>query len=460
MDLYDNLLHGRLPPEIGSLANLELMDMAVNSLEGPIPPELGQLARLESVHLLGNSLSGPIPPEITRLVSLRSIDLAGNELEGPIPSGIGNLKRLENLWLYSNNISGPLPREIGNLAALEHLSVSDNPRMAGRLPRSLMQLHKLRLLRIEGTGLCAPPDREFRQWVSDLPSFEGSYCSTSFTEGLNNQIFTVDQPIDTLVLPESFLGSSLTYFLSPALPAGLLFDPDSRILSGIPVRAGPTAPYTYTASEPGGNSEQLIFTIEVVPAVDFEHDIDIADLCLRLGQPMNSVSLLRASGGKRPITYFLNPELPAGLVFDSTLFTLSGIPTAATEGPQPFWYHAIGANGSRDSLRFIINVPRSASAQDGTVPESFKMHGNYPNPFTESIRLVFDLPWPAVVRVEVMDLAGRRVITLPPREIDAGWARDIKISGPALPSGVYLYRLKATSPEHSTTDVGRFVRIR
>ena len=63
-----------------------------------------------------------------------------------------------------------------------------------------------------------------------------------------------------------------------------------------------------------------------------------------------------------------------------------------------------------------VSGPTCAGAvevEDETLPESFALHGNYPNPFREATRLVFDLPRSARVTVEVMDVTGRRVFTAP-----------------------------------------------
>ena len=60
-------LSGPIPPELGSLTNLDNLFLGQNELTGPIPPELGDLARLESLNLGGNDLTGPIPPELGSL---------------------------------------------------------------------------------------------------------------------------------------------------------------------------------------------------------------------------------------------------------------------------------------------------------------------------------------------------------------------------------------------------------
>ena len=48
-------------------------------------------------------LTGTIPPEIGDLASLRLLDLNGNNINGSLPSSIGNL-HLETLRLGSNKV--------------------------------------------------------------------------------------------------------------------------------------------------------------------------------------------------------------------------------------------------------------------------------------------------------------------------------------------------------------------
>ncbi len=127
---------------------------------------------------------------------------------------------------------------------------------------------------------------------------------------------------------------------------------------------------------------------------------------------------------------------------------------------MPYTYLATDTNGSADSLQFNIEVLSPVAAEHESVPESFAVHGNYPNPFRQSTRLVFDLPWPARVTVEVMDITGRRVVAVPSESLPAGWGRSIEVGGRALSSGPYLYRLVAMSPRGSSMHVGRFMRIR
>ena len=99
-------------------------------------------------------------------------------------------------------------------------------------------------------------------------------------------------------------------------------------------------------------------------------------------------------------------------------------------------------------------------AEESALPEAFVVHGNYPNPFRKSTHLQFDLPSSARVTVEVIDMLGRRVLTVPPVELTAGWGKQIEVDGQSLPSGHYLYRLVMYSETVNSTQTGQFVHFR
>ena len=64
-------LTGSIPPELGNLEWLEVLDLRHNFLGGPIPTELSSLRRLQWLALEGNLLNGCTPAELAHLVSER-----------------------------------------------------------------------------------------------------------------------------------------------------------------------------------------------------------------------------------------------------------------------------------------------------------------------------------------------------------------------------------------------------
>jgi len=77
------------------------------------------------------------------------------------------------------------------------------------------------------------------------------------------------------------------------------------------------------------------------------------------------------------------------------------------------------------------------------VPDKFKMYQNYPNPFNSTTIIEFDLTRPATVDLIIYDLAGREIKKLLDKEyLDAGRFR-VRFDAFNLPSGVYIYHLRA-----------------
>ena len=198
-----NNLSGQIPPEFGNLANLNRLDLGANRLSGVIPAELGTLRSLDDLRLAGNNLSGPIPPELGNLANLNRLDLGANRLSGPIPPELGNLANLNRLDLGANRLSGPIPAELGGLTSLSDLrldnndltgsvpggfgelvrvqtmTLSHNPRLSGSLPLSIVALAQLETLLAGGTGLCAPSDASFQQWLEGIHERRIASCATT-----------------------------------------------------------------------------------------------------------------------------------------------------------------------------------------------------------------------------------------------------------------------------------------
>ncbi len=167
--------HGVLVhPATGHLIQISLRN---NNLRGRIPPEIGDLANLEALYLSANELTGPIPPEIGGLVNLQAMFLDSNQLTGQIPAEIGNLFNLKVLVLNDNRLVGVLPSQVGKLGQLQQLELQDNPELSGPLPQTLTGLGQLQLLAAENTGFCVPNDSRFRNWLASIGNYRIRYCA-------------------------------------------------------------------------------------------------------------------------------------------------------------------------------------------------------------------------------------------------------------------------------------------
>ena len=102
-------------------------------------------------------------------------------------------------------------------------------------------------------------------------------------------------------------------------------------------------------------------------------------------------------------------------------------------------------NGARQ----VLAAQNSAQQQtdNESRPLAFALHQNIPNPFAGTTTIRFDLPRSEHVRLEIFDLAGRRVARLANGGFPAGshavdWDRLSDRQGAVQP-GVYLYRIDA-----------------
>ncbi len=224
-----------VPPELGNLTELRYLNAQRNDLGGPVPAELGDLGKLEVLWLVGNpKLTGPLPPTLTNLTSLKKMTLSSTDLCVPQttafeqwvagldevwarPCGIvvdadrRTLKQIyrwangddwsnnENwltdtpldewhgvtadtadvvsgLDLADNGLTGILASETGNLAHLRTLALGGNPELGGEVPERMLRLALLSKLRLDGTGLCLPGAKPFRDWVGRIEDAEVETC--------------------------------------------------------------------------------------------------------------------------------------------------------------------------------------------------------------------------------------------------------------------------------------------
>ena len=181
-------LTGTIPPELGALNRLRVLDLGENSLTGSIPPALGKLGNLQDLELGWNNLSGPIPPGLGRLADLEVLSLCLNRrrdgetwvggLTGSIPAELGELGRLEVLNLYYNQLAGSMPPELAGLQNLQVMDIGINL-LTGPIPPELGDLEELRLLRLHGNQLTGPIPAE----LADLQNLQVLYLNANQLTG-------------------------------------------------------------------------------------------------------------------------------------------------------------------------------------------------------------------------------------------------------------------------------------
>ena len=106
-----------------------------------------------------------------------------------------------------------------------------------------------------------------------------------------------------------------------------------------------------------------------------------------------------------------------------------------------------------------IRIANPAMSLD-SVPERFVLQGNYPNPFNPTTNVVLDMPEAGTVHLEVYDLLGRRVMSVPGQQISAGAARQIGLDASSLASGTYIYHVRAEMASEVMVRTGRMTLLK
>ena len=208
-----------LPPGLGTLVNLEALELACLENLEDLPEEIGRLSKLEELVIdngNGCSMNVSLPRSIGRLSNLRVLRLYGAldardiSAEGParraqgkrLPDTLADLQRLEELDLGRNGMRAvppqvaslrglkrlkldyndirDVPSFVGGLKNLEELSVNANG--GTRLPQSLAGLRGLKVF-MGNNRLTLREQKSLRaRFPNAVFSFENEYDDDAANE--------------------------------------------------------------------------------------------------------------------------------------------------------------------------------------------------------------------------------------------------------------------------------------
>ena len=126
---------------------------------------------------------------------------------------------------------------------------------------------------------------------------------------------------------------------------------------------------------------------------------------------------------------------------------------------QEYVFHvrAVNEHGGGLPAEVTVTLPAVVHTESEELPTEVALLGNYPNPFNPSTRVVFDLPSAAEVTVHVYDVLGRNVMATSPVSVSGGWNRSIEVNASSLPSGAYVYQVRAQTASDLLVRSGRMI---
>ncbi|MCZ7555989.1 MAG: hypothetical protein M5R41_06255 [Bacteroidia bacterium] len=102
---------------------------------------------------------------------------------------------------------------------------------------------------------------------------------------------------------------------------------------------------------------------------------------------------------------------------------------------------------NRPGYRLILRI-EVTGVDPGPIIPDFTLHQNFPNPFSPSTSILFDLHSPAHCRLLVYNIVGEEVALLQEGLLESGKYQYI-FNGDGLPPGVYSYRLEVDGAIHA-----------
>ncbi|MXZ17425.1 MAG: T9SS type A sorting domain-containing protein [Rhodothermaceae bacterium] len=101
-----------------------------------------------------------------------------------------------------------------------------------------------------------------------------------------------------------------------------------------------------------------------------------------------------------------------------------------------------GYDGVSQEVMITITDILGVDIETSELPVEVTLKGNYPNPFSATTKIEFDLPEPAQISVIVTDVLGRIIKSMPYGEFGAGRGHSLGIYTGSLTSGIYYYTLR------------------
>lgn len=157
----------------------------------------------------------------------------------------------------------------------------------------------------------------------------------------------------------------------------------------------------------------------------------------------------------------VSPLIP-GAGTTLTRHDYSWVDTTVVSGTYVYRLLQVDLNGhSSFSSNIVVTVSSVEGVlTGGKLPSVYALEANYPNPFNPTTTIAYQLPKESFVHLSVFNMLGQEVRTLVNQTEEAGF-KSVTFDGSNLASGLYLYRLTATSNGAAVfTEVKKLVLVK
>ncbi|GMQ83021.1 MAG: hypothetical protein BMS9Abin05_2493 [Rhodothermia bacterium] len=403
LDLSYNKLSGLLPSAPGRLNALEVFDLSHNRFSGALPRWTQEFKNPLVFNVGYNDLNGVFDVPAGRYSSLKTLILAENEIDLKSAEFLRPMVKLEILDLQRTAFIGPIPSWIGELSSLTELRIlhlfRDEP-----LPEGLARLSNLTVLDILGRG-------PIPSWIGRLTNLKKLALHGGFEGPIPDSIGYLGQ-LRVLDLYHAFLQGEIPSTL------GNLVDLESLNLSRNYL-SGP-----------------IPLSLGHLTKLD---RLDLADNSLEGGIPdtFGSLTSLRT------------------LYVDDNRDLAGPLPNSLTNLKNIRWFRYDDTNlcvyensevhkWSRLATTYENFCTSTGVDSDPPVDHVIELGVNFPDPFSNTTTIQYNLPNPTDVSIKFSDALGRRVQTIF-LGYQQGGAHELNFDASGLPSGIYFYTLIAGS---------------
>ncbi|MBD3351536.1 MAG: T9SS type A sorting domain-containing protein [Candidatus Lokiarchaeota archaeon] len=253
-----------------------------------------------------------------------------------------------------------------------------------------------------------------------------------------------NQSIDATFMVTSFPSGGLPVAPPPLdlMPQGISVNSKGRVLTALPhnIRGGRSPFYlaTFSADFPETNTHPPEFISNFLNREVFSTGMTTANLSGEF-YIVTVANNFRCGAGPAVLS-FPRDLSSSKCVVDLSSFGLGYVqPADIAVGPNDRFLYV-----TLTDRNLVLRIEHTHSNLEtvADVPKTYRLEKAYPNPFNPRTTISYALPKPEKVHLAVYDVLGRQVSVLVNEQQPAG-QYEVRFEGKDLPSGVYIYKIKA-----------------